>query len=90
MSRRAPGPLKGDGRDIEQVMKSSIGNTAEHGGDIPNTPTQPSFARTQFSDQQRIHALKIVAQCDGNLTIAAQRLGISIPTLSRWRKKSSV
>ena len=40
----------------------------------------------RFSEADRARALQVVQQCGGNLTIASRRLGISIPTLSRWRR----
>jgi transposase-like protein len=40
--------------------------------------------RKKYSQGERTRAVKVVAECDGNLTKAARRLGISIPTLSRW------
>jgi len=39
-----------------------------------------------FSAAERQRALEVIAKCDGSLTKAALRLGISIPTLSQWRK----
>jgi hypothetical protein len=35
-------------------------------------------------ERVRVRALKVIADCGGSLTIASERLGISIPTLSRW------
>ena len=40
-----------------------------------------------YSDLTKQHALAVIGNCGGSLTIASQRLGISIPTLSRWRSE---
>lgn len=34
---------------------------------------------------RKTRALKVIEDCGGSLTIAAERLGVSIATLSRWR-----
>jgi transposase-like protein len=41
----------------------------------------------KFSETQRQRALYVIARCDGNISVAAKRLGISIATLSRWRRQ---
>ena len=38
-----------------------------------------------YPESTRRRALIVIEECKGNLTIASQRLGVSIPTLSRWR-----
>ena len=40
---------------------------------------------SKFTDEERIRALKVIDHCDGSLTLASRRLGVSIATLSRWR-----
>ena len=38
----------------------------------------------KYSDSKKARALTVIAMCEGNLTTASERMGISIPTLSRW------
>ena len=40
---------------------------------------------SRFTDEERIRALKVIDHCDGSLTLASRRLGVSVATLSRWR-----
>jgi len=42
--------------------------------------------RTGFNEEDRNHALTVIRACGGSLTKASERLGISIPTLSRWNR----
>jgi hypothetical protein len=38
----------------------------------------------KYSDSKKARALTVIAMCEGNLTTASERMGIGIPTLSRW------
>ena len=40
--------------------------------------------KKKYSQDEKNRALRIIVECDGNLSNAAHRLGISVPTLSRW------
>jgi len=40
----------------------------------------------KYSVAQRERALQVIDECQGELTAASKRLGISIATLCRWRK----
>jgi transposase-like protein len=42
--------------------------------------------KNTFAEEKRQRALEVIVECGGNLTLASCRLGISIPTLSRWRR----
>ncbi len=48
----------------------------------------PASPNGKFSVDKRQRALKVIAECGGSLTLASMRLGVSIPTLSRWRSAS--
>ncbi len=48
----------------------------------------PASANGKFSADKRTRALKVIDECGGSLTLASMRLGVSIPTLSRWRSAS--
>ena len=48
-------------------------------------PTKQELAAAK---QRR--ALKVIVNCRGNLTMASERLGISVATLSKWRSAARV
>jgi transposase-like protein len=49
----------------------------------------PSTKQELAAAKQR-RALKVIVDCRGNLTLAAERLGISVATLSKWRSAARV
>jgi transposase-like protein len=53
-----------------------------------NSMGVPASPNGKFTVDKRLRALKVIAECGGSLTLASMRLGVSIPTLSRWRSAS--
>ena len=51
----------------------------------PAEKTLHAPSKEEVAAAKRQRALKVIIDCRGNLTIASQRLGISIATLSKWR-----
>jgi transposase-like protein len=56
--------------------------------DAPSPVRRRRDCRDEYSPTRRLRALKVIEQCGNSLTLASHRLGISIPTLSKWRTEA--
>jgi hypothetical protein len=47
-----------------------------------------STRHAKFNADAKRHALRVIEACGRSLSRASERLGISIPTLSRWKRSA--
>jgi two-component system response regulator RegA len=69
---------------IKPVSLTEIMRRLEHEGDPLDAIETPTLERAQWE-----HVQRVLADCDGNITHAARRLGVERSTLQRWLRKQT-
>jgi two-component system response regulator RegA len=68
--------------DADEILAAFTGEASSPRGDAALAPPTPSLARAEWE-----HIQRVLADCDGNVSRAAQRLGVHRRTLQRKLQK---